>query len=327
MKKVNLWFIISLVLFVGLIISLIVGDFGGQSFSPEEMADKSVDFINKAGLAGGEEAFVVPGSAEYIEEDEVYKFALNMGGQEYISYTSKEGNFLFPTGLDVKEINEMLEQYNQSLAEQSAEIPKSEIPDVKLFVMSYCPYGNQAENAMIPVAQLLKDKVNIELKNVIYSDYATRMGGEAKDWCLDEEEKYCSMHGINELNQDIRELCVAKYEPDKLWDFVKEINEKTTVDDVEEKWEGIAQELGLDTDRIKKCQNEEGEDLLAEQVALNEEYGISGSPTLLINGVEYSGARTPEDYKIAICNAFVEPPEECQIELENTDTSSNQGGC
>ena len=192
--------------------------------------------------------------------------------------------------------------------------------------MAYCPFGNQAEDAMIPVAKLLKDKVKIELKSIIYSDYAKRMGGEAKDWCLDEEQKYCSMHGINELNEDIRELCVAKYQPEKLWDFLEKINENTTTKNVEEKWESIAREVGVDANKIKNCQKKEAENLLAEQVVLNKKYNVTGSPTLLINGVRYRGARTPEAYKTAICKAFINPPEECQTKLEEGANSSS-GGC
>ena len=37
---------------------------------------------------------------------------------------------------------------------------------------------------------------------------------------------------------------------------------------------------------------------------------IGGSPTLMINGVTYRGARTAEGYKQAICSAFEEVPEE-----------------
>ena len=77
---------------------------------------------------------------------------------------------------------------------------------------------------MMPVVELLKDKADIQLHYVIYENY---QGGGSK-YCLDKDNKYCSMHGIQELNQDVRELCVQKYQGDKLWNFVKEINAKCT---------------------------------------------------------------------------------------------------
>jgi len=51
-------------------------------------------------------------------------------------------------------------------------------PNFKFFVMSYCPYGNQAENGLKPVADLLKDKVDFEphyIVNKMASDEVTQM--------------------------------------------------------------------------------------------------------------------------------------------------------
>ena len=324
MKKINPWLIVSILLFLLLFVSLLTGGFGIRNdsishLSPPEIAEKAINYINKNILREGSRATIINSSRN---KDGVYKINVQIRNQEYTSYVSPDGKMLFPEGF---ELDKPLAK-NKGQGNEPEEIPKAESPDVKLFVMAYCPFGNQAENAMIPVAKLLKDKVKIELGSVIYSDYAKRMGGEAKDWCLDEEQKYCSMHGINELNEDIRELCVAKYQPEKLWDFLEKMNKNTTTKNVEEKWEGIAREVGVNVDKIKKCQKEEAEDLLAEQVAFNKKYNITGSPTLLINGVRYRGARTPEAYKTAICKAFINPPEECQTKLEEGANSSS-GGC
>ena len=37
---------------------------------------------------------------------------------------------------------------------------KSKKPEIKFFVMSFCPFGNQAEAGLKAVAELLGDKVN-----------------------------------------------------------------------------------------------------------------------------------------------------------------------
>jgi hypothetical protein len=54
--------------------------------------------------------------------------------------------------------------------------------------------------------------------------------------------------------------------------------------------------------------------------------GVSGSPTLIINNVDYSGARTAEAYKTAICSGFTAEPTECSQTLSEDSTSAN-GSC
>jgi len=44
---------------------------------------------------------------------------------------------------------------------------QSKTPNFKFFVMSYCPYGNQAENGLRPVADLMGDKVEFEPHYII----------------------------------------------------------------------------------------------------------------------------------------------------------------
>jgi len=59
---------------------------------------------------------------------------------------------------------------------------------------------------------------------------------------------------------------------------------------------------------------------------LAEQYGVTGSPTLIINGVEYSGSRSSEAYKQAICDAFTTAPSECSQTLSETSSTAT-GGC
>ena len=66
--------------------------------------------------------------------------------------------------------------------------------------------------------------------------------------------------------------------------------------------------------------------LLQNNITLNDQYGITGSPTLLINGVVYNGQRSAEGYKQAICSAYSNPPEECGITLSGS-TGTSSGSC
>jgi len=290
--------------------------------SSQEAADKAINYINKNILAGQATATL----KEVTEEGDLYKVKFNIGEREFDSYATKDGKLFFPEAIDLNsnpsQQNQPSEQ-SQPSGQTPTEIPKAEKPNVKLFVMSFCPYGNQAEESMIPVVDLLKDKINFEFHYVIYSNY----GGGGPNYCFDSENKYCSMHGIQELHQDVRELCVWKYQKDKFWDFIKEINKGCSSQNADTCWEGVANKLGINTQKIKDCQENESLSFLKEELSINQKYGVKGSPQLFINDVEYNGERGSEGYKNGICSAFQTKPGECNQALSNGTTQPAAGGC
>jgi len=195
--------------------------------------------------------------------------------------------------------------------------------EVKLdfYVMSYCPYGNQAEEAIEPVYRLLKDKVQFNPHYVIYQNYR----GGIQDYCI-ADGKYCSMHGIQELNQDIRELCVAKHiGMDEYFDFILEMNEKCNYQNADICWEQVAKDLKIDITKIKSCKEKEGVELAANEFRLNQQLGVSGSPAVFINGIEHNGQRTPQSYLDAVCSKFAGKPDECSQKLAGATAAT--GGC
>lgn len=326
--KRNYWKI-GVVILVGVLAgSIALGWFGyfdqfknyltKKDLSADEASGKAVGFINENLLQGETTASLL----ETAENKDLglYKMKLKIGGQEYESYVSKDGKLLFPEGIDLDKTKEVAGEATQN--EASQEIPKKEVSDVKLFTMAFCPYGNQAEDLMYPVQKLLGDKAKIEPHYVIYSNYQ----GGGSEWCLDKENKYCSMHGIQEVNQDVRELCVFKYQKDKFWDFVENINKDCTAQDVDTCWEKIGKTSGVNVSKIKTCQKDEALDLLANEVALNEKYNVEGSPDLVINDVKYQGERSAEGYKQGVCSGFENPPKECNETLEGSDSSAS-GSC
>ena len=165
----------------------------------------------------------------------------------------------------------------------------------------------------MPVANLLKNSIKIE------PHYIVSKSGE----------KYASLHGDQELNQNVRELCVYKYQPDKFWSFLKQVNEDCTAENADSCWKGAASKVGINVNQISNCEKNEKNALLDAEIALTEKYGVEGSPTLLINETTYQGARSEEGYKQAICGAFNQAPQECDIVLgETTDqTTTSSGGC
>ena len=305
--KSNIWFVVSVILFLVLVASIWTRGFGIKNLlsggPKEEIAKKSIDFINKNLLSNGITASL---SSVSLDDSGLYRLKIKIQDQELEVYVSRDGNMIFPQGI------KMAGQQATNQNQKPKEIPKREVSDVKLFVMSFCPYGNQAEDIMLPVINLLKDKFNFEIHYIV-----SKSGNN-----------YQSLHGDQELNQDVRELCVQKYQKGKLWDFIKAINAKATSQDVDAKWEEIAKNVGIDVNKVKECQKNEVSTLLDNEIKLTEKYQASSSPTLMINETIFQGDRTPDAYKEAICSGFKVAPKECQTKLSNTSTSNaSTGGC
>jgi len=245
---------------------------------------------------------------------------------------------------------------------------KSAKPEVKFFVMSFCPYGNQSEAGLEPVYQLLKDKVSWVPKYIIndkkssceqscpfkvYNDDAkTRCdaavkNGEIKDLetckgyfpytsadeCLKKEcaelkaGEYESLHGVQELNQNIREICAFNLgNLEKWWKFVIGINNKCTAQNADTCWKDQATAAGLDLAKITQCFKSQFKALAVKEIEEAAKYQASGSPTVFINETLYNGGRAPEDYKKAICASFENPPEECNKVL-GQESEATDGGC
>jgi len=286
------------------------------------IAESTVQYINSQMLQGKATAKLV--SYNTTDYPGLYYIKIEINGQQYESYVTSDGKLLFPSGIPIEKTNENNKPENNQPKESKFDAPNTEKPNVKLFVMAFCPFGLQSEKAMIPVYNLLKDKADFELHYVIYSHY----GNESE--CVG-NGSYCSMHGLAEVNEDIRQLCIKEiYGKDKLWKYLDYFDHECTYDNKETCWEEAANKSGINITKITECLNEEktagGETRLKPEKEIGDKYSVRGSPTLFINGKSYSGTRSPESYKEAICSGFTNPPEECNQKLSNNATSTGFGG-
>jgi len=303
------WQNFSWFLFILLIIAVFTGGFSNWNLqNSQAVARKAVNYINTITLKGKDLKAELVGVKK---QSGVYNIAFKIKGEKYNAFVSPDGNLIFPSAIDIS---------GKNRKESQTQIPKTDKPDVKLFTMAFCPFGNQAEQGIIPVVKLLAKDVAIQPHYVIYSNY----GGS--DSCLTDKREFCSLHGKQELHQDIRELCVYKYFPAKYWDFVALINKNCTAKNADSCWSKYAKQLKIDAGKISKCQKGEAKALLRKEVDLNKKYKVTASPTLLINETPYQGERTSEAYKSAICSAFKKAPADCGKKLENK-TSAPSGSC
>jgi len=197
-------------------------------------------------------------------------------------------------------------------------------PQMDFFVMSYCPFGNQAEEGIAPVYELLKDKADFNPRYVWYSNYQ----GGGPQYCLDDASIYCSMHGIQEANQNVRELCVAQeYGMDEWFNFALAMNAQCSAQNADICWQGVAESLKLDVGKISACVEKDGMDLVKADKELGDKLGVRGSPQIFVDGQAYNGGRTPSEYQAGICSAFEDAPEECANALSDSGVQDTQGSC
>lgn len=268
---------------------------------------------------------------------------------------------------------------------------KSQKPELKFFVMSFCPYGNQMEDILRPIFDLLKNKADITPHYIFnkidnLDTYCKNSSGDPSKCAtyvqnkyfntIDECQKavnaslkscqdtnsyvkssngtmYSSLHGRQEANQDIREICAWNQTTDKTqwWNFVGNVNKNCTAQNADSCWENEAKSAGLDTTKITECFNKEGIDLIEKEILLTTRYNVSGSPTVLINDVAFPPEsaytqdgkatlkigdkvatqdkfRTPNVIKTALCASFQKSPSECKTILDElTGAAPAAGGC
>lgn len=319
-KKMDFWktgFLGSVVVIIILLVVVLAG-FGCRGATGKMTSDQAsqevLDLIQNGGLVpAGTEV-----SVDQIQEEAgLYKVdvSLNVQGQtqEITSYLSKDGKYFFPQAMNVEEVLAQQEGQQQEQQTQEEEVPKSDKPEVNLHVMSFCPYGNKAEDTMLPVYNLLKDKVDWNIHYIVNVD----------------GNKVSSLHGQKEVDQNMREACVLENNGVGKWfEFVTYVDENCGSDG--SCWETAAEEAGLNTNEIQTCVDEKGLELMKSSEEASNSAGATGSPTLIINGVKSRAVYeygSPESYKQAICSAFNNPPEECDQVLSSSGSTPTGGQC
>ncbi len=146
-------------------------------------------------------------------------------------------------------------------------------PTVDLFVMSYCPFGVMAENTLIPLIDEFGSKINFNLYFI---------AEEEKKPAKDVWSRFKSMHGEDEVMEDMRQVVIGKYHSDKLFDYILERNKS-----LRGNWEDTARKVGVDPAKVQKIlESEEGAILFRDNIRRCHELGIRASPTLMINSVK-----------------------------------------
>jgi protein-disulfide isomerase len=179
---------------------------------------------------------------------------------------------------------------------------------LEVFVMSQCPFGVKALNAMKEVLDAFGKKIDFKI-HFIADETAP---GQFK-----------ALHGQPEVDENIRELCAIKYYPKdyKYMDYILCRNQdiKST------EWQKCATG-GIDAKVIEKCfSGDEGKKLHSEDIKAAKDLGIGASPTWLANNkFQFSGI-APEQIKTNFCS-YNKDAKGCEKTL-TSDVKGPAGGC
>jgi hypothetical protein len=283
----------------------------GTVVPPADCGQKTITYVNNNLVQQGTSATLV----SVTENKGLYELKIQYQSQDGTLYTTKDCTLLFTSALN------MTAGSGVQQAQKTTQAPvKSARPAADLYVMSFCPYGTQAETVMSPVVDLLKSKADIRIR------FITTISGTTVD-------SVDSLHGPAEANEDLQQICINKYYPDKFWSYLNTFNEQCypswqTATALASCRKNTTAALSIDSAKIDTCaQGAEGLALLRADETASANDRATASPMLFINGVQYSGARTPEAFKQAICNSFDTAPAECSTVLSSTTASGTTGGC
>ena len=293
----NYWTISTIVLAILLIVSLSTSG-TGNAISADDAGQKVLEFANGQG-AGAE-------LISSTEDGAFYEVLLSIEGQEVPVYATKDGKSITTNLIPL----DATPNTPPRQTPPPANIPKSDKPVVEAFVMSHCPYGTQIEKGLLPIAELLGDKIDFEIKFVYYA-----------------------MHpSSGEVEEQLSEYCIQEEQPDKFLDYLtcwlgktgRPIDATSCIDEVGINKAQLSSCI-TKTDRefnVMKNLNDKSSWLSGQfpkfdiHKAENEKYGVGGSPTLVINGAQAQAGRDSVSLLNAICGAFNTAPEECNTQLE-----------
>ena len=147
-------------------------------------------------------------------------------------------------------------------------------PTLELFVMSYCPYGVQAEEKVIPIVKKFGDQIDFKLQFIAQ---------EKEESSSQEITPFTSLHGYPEVAENIRQLLIAQEYPDKYLDYILCRGKK-----LDKSWEDCAEKLGIDVAKIQALFDApEAAQLFRENIARAEALGIKASPTILVDNHKF----------------------------------------
>ena len=155
---------------------------------------------------------------------------------------------------------------------------------IDLYGMGECPYCPEAEQVVHRVKALLAERLDVRFFYIVDED---------------ENGRLVSMHGAEEVAEDLRQLAIQDLAPERFWDYIL----KRGGPDVS--WQEAAAAAGIDTIAIIECVSSGTPEIeLRSHLHRTNRLGIDRSPTLFINNRSYPGRIEHDSLLRALCAQY-----------------------
>ncbi|MCX6820403.1 MAG: hypothetical protein NT016_00395 [Candidatus Aenigmarchaeota archaeon] len=278
-----------------------VANTGGTTLiSASDAGTKAVAYINDNLVQSGTATLV-----SAVDDGDMYKVTTSYSNSNIEVYMTKDGKLLFvSTPYDV---TKPVPTTTTVPKKTCADMPKAATAQLDAFIVANCPYGLQMQRVL---AEIVKNIPSLT------SDIKVRYIGAVTNGQI------TSMHGDAEAQENLRQICIRDEQPDKYWPYVAcYIQAGSSA--------SCLASSGVDATKLNACTSDSSKGLAYAQAdfALTDKYGVSGSPTMIMNGVTVSefdfGGRTADAVKTLLCCGFTTQPSACSTALTTAQAASS----
>lgn len=236
-------------------------------------------------------------------------FDANGQEQRYPSYITKDGKILFTSGTVLADVKANTTAGQQETPKMTCkDLKKADTTKVTAFVVSNCPFGLQMQRV---IAKAIEEQPmlakNIDVKYI----------GSV------ENGKITSMHGDEEAQENLRQICIREEQPTLYWPYVSCYMKAGKTDE-------CVASSGVDNTKLTACTADASRGLAYAQKDFDivEKYKITGSPTMLGNDGQIVsefdfGGRTADAMKQLVCCSSKTQGEYCKTDLSKDSVASS----
>jgi len=303
-SKNNIIFVVALILLIA--VGIVYKNKTKGVLGQEEVKTKVENYIK--------ENLIQPGTDFQItkveKEGSLYKMTLMVGKQEIVAYATNDGKNFFPQAIELDKKEEVPADSQAPKPAAEASVKKA-IPEVELFVMSYCPYGIQTEKGILPVIQKLGAKIKFKLNFVDYT-----------------------LHGKKEFDENLIQYCIQTGQPAKMFSYLDCFTKSASGDSakcitsagiIKSQVDACVKKTDSDNQLSQNFKSDVASSPFVLTTADNKKYGVTGSPTLIVNGTTIGSGRDSASLLKAVCSGFDNQPAECAATLSSSAPSASFG--